>query len=342
MALSSYSLMLLLVLCVSCFFAYSGFGHDFSIIGYKPEDLASHDKLFDLFESWMSKFKKDYESIDKKLKRFEIFKDNLFLIDDINFKENNYWLGLNAFADLTHEEFTKLTESPLNFIYNDVKDIPKSVDWREKGAVTSVKNQGQCGSCWAFSAAAAIEGINQIVTGNLTDLSEQQLIDCDTTSNNGCDGGNMDRAFAYIVSSGGLHKEEDYPYTMKQDTCQWKPDHKEVVTINGYEDVPRNNEESFLKALTNQPLSVAIDASSRHFQFYKGGIFDGLCGTRLNHGVVAVGYGSSHHGTNYIIVKNSWGSSWGENGYIRLKRHTLLPGGRCGIYKMASYPVKIK
>ncbi|KAL9358396.1 hypothetical protein Peur_046519 [Populus x canadensis] len=352
MALSSLSLMFLLAFFFMSFFANSGLARDFSIVGYTPEDLTSGDKIIDLFESWISKHGKIYESIEEKWLRFEIFKDNLFHIDETNKKVVNYWLGLNEFSDLSHEEFknkylglkvdmSERRECSQEFNYKDVMSIPKSVDWRKKGAVTDVKNQGSCGSCWAFSTVAAVEGINQIVTGNLTSLSEQELVDCDNTNNYGCNGGLMDYAFSYIISNGGLHKEVDYPYIMEEGTCEMRKEESEVVTISGYHDVPQNSEESLLKALANQPLSVAIEASGRDFQFYSGGVFDGHCGTQLDHGVAAVGYGSTN-GLDYIIVKNSWGSKWGEKGYIRMKRNTGKPAGLCGINKMASYPTKKK
>ncbi|KAL0322813.1 UNVERIFIED_CONTAM: Cysteine protease XCP2 [Sesamum angustifolium] len=327
--------------------------HDLSIVGYSPDDLTCIDKLINLFESWIDKHGKKYKSLEEKLHRFEIFKDNLKHIDERNKVASNYWLGLNEFADMSHDEFKnmylglktdqlpKRDESHQEFKYRDVESLPKSVDWRKKGAVTRVKNQGSCGSCWAFSTVAAVEGINQIATGNLTELSEQELIDCDTTYNNGCNGGLMDYAFAYIVSKGGIHKEEDYPYLMEEGTCEENRGESEVVTISGYHDVPANDEQSLLKALANQPLSVAIEASGRDFQFYSGGVFDGHCGTELDHGVAAVGYGSSK-GLDYIIVKNSWGPKWGEKGFIRMKRNTGKPAGMCGINKMASFPTKNK
>ncbi|KAL9238334.1 hypothetical protein vseg_012768 [Gypsophila vaccaria] len=323
---------------------------EFSIIGYSPDDLGSEERLHDLFMSWMSRHEKRYSSLEERLQKFEVFVDNLKHIDQRNKQiSGSYWLGLNEFADLSHDEFRKRylglkveqprrTESSEEFAYGDVANIPKSVDWRKKGAVTPVKNQGQCGSCWAFSTVAAVEGINQIVTGNLTSLSEQELVDCDI-SNNGCSGGLMDNAFDFIVANNGLHKEDDYPYLMEEGRCEAKKELMEVVTISGHQDVPENDERSLLKALAHQPLSVAIEASGRDFQFYSGGVFDGHCGTALDHGVAAVGYGSTK-GSDYIIVKNSWGSKWGEQGYIRMRRNNGRAEGMCGIYKMASFPLK--
>ncbi|XP_009390652.2 cysteine protease XCP1-like [Musa acuminata AAA Group] len=344
--------LLLLFFCTVTFFAVA---KDFSIVGYSPEDLASEETLMYLFENWMAKHSKSYASFQEKLRKFGIFKDNLKHIDETNTERKSYWLGLNEFADMSHEEFEHRylglnTDLPKikdvrfkareTFMYEKAANLPRSVDWRKKGAVTPVKNQGGCGSCWAFSTVAAVEGISQIVTGNLTSLSEQELIDCDTTFNHGCKGGLMDYAFAFIIASGGLRTEEDYPYLMEEGTCEEKRGGLElVVTISGYEDVPRNSEESFLKTLAHQPVSVAVEASGRDFQFYRGGIFDGPCGTQLDHGVAAVGYGTSK-GQDYIMVKNSWGPSWGEKGYIRMKRNTGKREGQCGIYKMASYPTK--
>ncbi|KAL1810912.1 hypothetical protein ACET3Z_020977 [Daucus carota] len=345
----------LLVLCFSCAdFAYYALARDFSILGYSPDDLKCTLKLNTLFESWGAEHGKFYESIDDKLHRFEIFKENLMHIDETNKKTRNYWLGLNEFADLSQEEFRNRylglnvdylkkqeESSPEDFIYKDVVSLPKSIDWRENGAVTNVKNQGSCGSCWAFSAVAAVEGINQIVTGNLTSLSEQELVDCDTSLNKGCHGGLMEHAFTYIMTHGGLRKEEDYPYVMKEETCKEKKEQTELVSINGYHKLPKNNEESMLKALAHQPISVGISASGRDFQFYRGGVFDGFCGFRVDHGVTAVGYGTTED-LDYIIVKNSWGPKWGEKGYIRMRRNIGMREGICGIYSLGSFPAKNK
>jgi xylem cysteine proteinase len=152
----------------------------------------------------------------------------------------------------------------------------------------------------------------------------------------------MDYAFKYIAANGGLHTEEAYPYLMDEGTCDHRRRKDDAITISGYEDVPRNNEQALLKALAHQPLSVAIEASGRNFQFYRGGVFDGPCGTDLDHGVAAVGYGTEKKGHDYIIVKNSWGPHWGEKGYIRMKRGAGKRQGLCGINKMASYPTKTK
>jgi xylem cysteine proteinase len=325
---------------------------DFSIVGYAPEDLDNHDRLIKLFEEWVSKYRRAYASFEEKLHRFEVFKDNLKHIDEINKKVSSYWLGLNGFADLTHEEFKASYLGLRREAPNDDRtassfrygggEVPKSVDWRKKGVVTEVKNQGQCGSCWAFSTVAAVEGINAIVTGNLTSLSEQELVDCSTDGNSGCSGGMMDYAFKYIAASGGLGTEEAYPYAMEQGECEQekKKSGAAVVTISGYEDVPPKDEQALVRALAHQPLSVAIEASGRHFQFYSGGVFDGPCGADLDHGVAAVGYGTEKKGQDYVVVKNSWGAHWGEKGYIRMKRGTGKPEGLCGINKMASYPTK--
>uniref|UniRef100_A0A0D3G2E0 Uncharacterized protein n=1 Tax=Oryza barthii TaxID=65489 RepID=A0A0D3G2E0_9ORYZ len=329
--------LLLLCLCGGAACAAGRSGGEFSIVGYSEEDLASHDRLIELFEKWVAKYRKAYASFEEKVRRFEVFKDNLNHIDDINKKVTSYWLGLNEFADLTHDEFKAtylgLTPPPTRsnskhysseeFRYGKMSDgeVPKEMDWRKKNAVTEVKNQGQCGSCWAFSTVAAVEGINAIVTGNLTSLSEQELIDCSTDGNNGCNGGLMDYAFSYIASTGGLRTEEAYPYAMEEGDCD-EGKGAAVVTISGYEDVPANDEQALVKALAHQP-----------------GVFDGPCGEQLDHGVTAVGYGTNK-GQDYIIVKNSWGPHWGEKGYIRMKRGTGKGEGLCGINKMASYPTK--
>lgn len=226
------------------------------------------------------------------------------------------------------------------------ESLPESVDWRAEGAVSEVKNQKMCGSCWAFSATGAVEGVNAIVTGKLVSLSEQQLVDCDTELDHGCHGGLMDRAFDYIIKNGGIDTEEDYPYTAQDGVCDAPRAGRKVVTIDGYEDVPQLDESALLRAVARQPVAVAIEADQRAFQLYAGGVFDAPCGATLNHGVLVVGYGTLNNGTAdlpYWLVKNSWGGVWGDHGYIKLLRSPLGSAagpGQCGIALKASYPTK--
>uniref|UniRef100_A0A0C9RW92 TSA: Wollemia nobilis Ref_Wollemi_Transcript_9441_2227 transcribed RNA sequence n=1 Tax=Wollemia nobilis TaxID=56998 RepID=A0A0C9RW92_9CONI len=319
---------------------------DFSIVNYSDE------RLMGVYEVWLAQHGKAYNGLEEKQQRFEVFKDNWAFINQHNMGKNSYKLGLNKFADLSHEEFKgkylgvrpnatkRLSRSPSpRYLYKNGEELPKSVDWREKGAVTGVKDQGSCGSCWAFSAIAATEGINQIVTDDLISLSEQELVDCDTSYNEGCNGGLMDYAFEFIISNGGIDSEKDYPYTAYDGSCDTYRKNAHVVTIDSYEDVPENDELSLKKAAAGQPISVAIEASGRAFQFYESGVFASSCGTQLDHGVTLVGYGSEN-GADYWIVKNSWGASWGEKGFIRMQRNIKSPNGMCGIAMEASYPIK--
>ncbi|KAK3149313.1 hypothetical protein QOZ80_3AG0215690 [Eleusine coracana subsp. coracana] len=197
------------------------------------------------------------------------------------------------------------------------------------------------GSCWAFSTVAAVEGLNKVQTGRLISLSEQELVDCDVGGNDaGCDGGMMDDAFTFIARRGGLASESGYPYRGADGPCRSAAANRRAAAIRGHEDVPRNNEDALAAAVAHQPVSVALNGGADVFQFYGGGVLDGdECGTDLNHAVAAVGYGTERDGKRYWVMKNSWGKSWGEEGYVRIRRGSRGGEGVCGLAKLPSYPV---
>ena len=234
-------------------------------------------------------------------------------------------MGLNQFSAMTQEEFAEtyltLIVDAADSQIESSDDVSIQVDWTTQGAVTGVKNQGQCGSCWAFSATGGLEGMAKLEVGTLQSFSEQQLVDCAGIlyGNQGCNGGLMDNAFRYVKSK-GIGLEEDYPYVAKKQTC------KKVASdfkIKGFVDI--KNCDALATALTGRPISVAVDATN--WSPYKSGIFSN-CATSLNHGVLLVGATD-----DYWRVKNSWGTTWGESGFVRLSR-----GNTCGICNTASYP----
>ncbi|KAL1568331.1 vignain-like [Salvia divinorum] len=322
---------------------------------FDEAELETEERLWDLYERWRSHHTVS-RSLDDKHKRYNVFKANARYINDFNKLDKSYKLELNKFADMTNLEFRSIYagakvkhnrmfrgDPPANgsCMYENVQSVPTSIDWRKKGAVNPVKDQGKCGSCWAFSTVVAVEGINYIKTKKLVSLSEQQLVDCDIESYNmGCDGGLMDLAFEYIELNGGLTSSKIYPYKANDGVCDHKKEKAIVVSINGYEAVPVNNEGALLKVAANQPVTVSIEAGGHDFQFYSKGVFAGKCGTELDHGVAIVGYGTAVDGTKYWIVRNSWGADWGEKGYVRMKRGIKDKCGQCGIAMEAYYPIK--
>jgi len=226
---------------------------------------------------------------------------------------------------------------------------PSSVDWVSKGGVTPVKNQGQCGSCWSFSTTGALEGAYFVTYGTLPSFSEQQLVDCDTVRNggkdHGCNGGLMDNAFSWIKKNGGLCSEEAYPYvsgtTKTGGTCETTCEVIDKSDVSSWVDVPHKSDDDMMVAIAQQPVSVAIEADQQSFQLYKTGVFSGTCGTNLDHGVLVVGYGSDSSGNDYYRIKNSWGTTWGDDGYIYIGRGSEYNSGQgqCGVLLQASYPV---
>ncbi|OQU83038.1 senescence-specific cysteine protease SAG39 [Sorghum bicolor] len=324
--------------CIGCAVAARDLS---SSTGYGEEAMtARHEK-------WMVEHGRTYKDEAEKARRFQVFKANAAFVDTSNAAAGGkkYHLAINRFADMTHDEFmaryTGFKPLPATgkkmpgFKYANVtlsSEDQQAVDWRKKGAVTDVKNQQKCGCCWAFSAVAAIEGMHQINTGELVSLSEQQLVDCSTNgNNNGCGGGTMEDAFQYVIGNNGIATEAAYPYTAMQGMCQ---NVQPAVAVRSYQQVPRDDEDALAAAVAGQPVSVAVDANN--FQFYKGGVMTAdSCGTNLNHAVTAVGYGTAEDGTPYWLLKNQWGSTWGEEGYLRLQRGV----GACGVAKDASYPV---
>lgn len=222
----------------------------------------------------------------------------------------------------------------VGLIAPQLSSIPSEWDWRDYGVVSPVKNQGTCGSCWAFSSAGAVESAYAIATNkSVVSLSEQELIDC--ASKDGCGGGFMDNAFHWIETHKGLCLEKEYPYIGRDGVCKRCTP---MVRVKDYVDVPKNSHDALLKALLKQPIAIAIEADQYAFQMYRGGVMKGRCGTNLDHGVLLVGYGTED-GDDYWLIKNSWGVEWGDNGYIKILRTHERGPGHCGIYLQASYPV---
>ncbi|OMJ84051.1 hypothetical protein SteCoe_14922 [Stentor coeruleus] len=310
------------------------------LLGKKTSPLLGELELLEKdFNKYIEVYQKSYEQKDY-FKRFQAFIDNSAYIRRHNEKNSSWKMSLNEFADMSPSEFASqylvFTSPPtqsLKLKLSNQVSIPSSIDWRVKGAVTSVKNQGICGSCYAFSSTAAIEGIIAIKTGRLVELSIQQIVDCSKAyGNQGCNGGWMNYAFEYAMKH-EISALNTYKYTGAKQSCQYD---KLLggVKISGYEDVVPYNVKELAAAVSNQPVSISVDATV--WQFYSSGVIDNNCGVSLNHAVVAVGYSMSEKG-DYWILKNSWGPYWGEQGFLKV---AMADGpGLCGINKISSYPI---
>jgi len=304
------------------------------------------------WQAYKSYHTKKYSSSEESLRRL-IWEENLKRVALHNLEaamgKHTYTLAMNEFADLSGEEFAKIvlgscvipkrnSTGAATFLKSPFIQVPTSVDWRDKNLVTPIKDQKQCGSCWAFSTTGSLEGQHSKKTGKLVSLSEQQLVDCSGKFGNfGCMGGLMDNAFRYIKANGGIDTEASYPYEARDGHCRFKP--ADIgATVAGYTDVPEGDEAALTQAIaTVGPISVAIDASHFSFQLYHTGVYyEKRCSsTRLDHGVLAVGYGTED-GQDFYWVKNSWGVSWGQKGYIKMARNRK---NNCGIATQASYPL---
>lgn len=322
---------------------------------YSYDDDGSND-LWNKFQDFRERFNKTYVSVNEFEERYRTFRINLLNILEHNLDPNNkFKLGVNHFTDLTTEEYSKINlgyypySKPLlnygcDIFKPEMEDLLETVDWRKGGAVTPVKDQGHCGSCWTFSATGAIEGAWAVSTGELLDLSEQELVDCATGlkyGSHGCNGGQMDGAFKYVMENGQC-SFSDYPYVSgeteeSEDSCKKCTSR---INISNCNDVEPNNQVALKHAVSMQPVSVAIEADTFYFQSYSSGILDDVkCGTKLDHGVLIVGYGEEN-GELYWLVKNSWSEDWGDEGYIKIARsENENDPGICGIAMQPSFPV---
>ncbi|XP_044969245.1 ervatamin-C-like [Hordeum vulgare subsp. vulgare] len=339
------STLLVLVLALACVV---------SAAAARGEALAARHR----HERWMAKYGRVYADAAEKLRRQEVFAANARHIDAVNRAGNRtYTLGLNHFSDLTNEEFAEKhlgyrhqpgpgglrpeDSSPaaaVNVTDAQLQSTPDSVDWRARGAVTPVKHQGHCGSCWAFAAVAATEGLVQIATGNLISMSEQQVLDC-TGGTSSCKSGYVNAALTYITASGGLQTEAAYAYSAEQGACRsGGASPNSAAAVGVHRSAMLNGDEGALQVLVaGQPVAVAVEAEP-DFHHYKSGVYVGSpsCGQKLHHAVTVVGYGADGGGQGYWVVKNQWGAGWGEGGYMRLTRGN--GGNNCGMATHAYYP----
>jgi C1A family cysteine protease len=296
--------------------------------------FAEESLVFKRFVEFTHKYEKVYSSIEEFQQKFETFKNNLIEVLSKDDFSGDHTVGITKFSDMTKDEFKQqyLTLKVQQGWCSQAKGLkflsapaPATLDWRDKGKVSPIKDQGQCGSCWAFSTVGFLESQNLIKNNNLVTFSEQQLVDCDKDFDQGCNGGLMHTALRYIQAN-GLESDKDYPYKARDLTCSYDKTKTKIQT-NNVQCLENNSDEQIKEYLTNVgPLSIAVDASD--FQMYSSGVLK-CSEAYLNHGVLLVGYGA-----DFWIVKNSWGRNWGESGFVRV---SMQAGKNCGIGTYISY-----
>uniref|UniRef100_A0ACD5TZB5 Uncharacterized protein n=1 Tax=Avena sativa TaxID=4498 RepID=A0ACD5TZB5_AVESA len=357
---SSLTLLTILLIVARCTVSSSLPGATFGT-GHDPV-------MLDRFHRWMSAYGRSYPSPSEKMHRFEVYRRNVDLIDASNrdAERLGYELGENEFTDLTNEEFLAryvgggagagASGGIITTLAGDVaegmvssydgnmttaSDPPRQFDWREHGAVTPAKQQGTCGCCWAFAAAATVESLNKIKGGELVDLSVQELVDCMSADpfRSPCTTGSPDNALDWIKSKEGLLTASEYPYVAKRGKCATSADARRVGKITGVRSVEMLSEEALALAVLETPVAVRIDASGPVFQNYKSGVYKGPCSTSHNHVVTLVGYGVTGAGEEYWILKNSWGQEWGQKGFFFMRRGADGREGLCGVAIFGVYPV---
>ncbi|XP_060537699.1 procathepsin L-like [Pantherophis guttatus] len=323
------------------------------LVSLRTFSTALDPTLEGTWRDWKATHGKEYVQEEESFRR-AVWEENLQMIQDHNKQADlgkyTYWLGMNHFGDLTNEELDKRLHCLLSDVDNvtnvkgitfkssDDPDIPDHVDWRTKGGVTEVKDQGECGSCWSFSATGALEGMHFKKTGKLVSLSEQNLMDCSTEpQNDGCDGGYTHLAFETVRKLGGINSEKSYPYDGKLGSCRYDPQ-ESITRCNSFGQIMENDEKGLQEAVAKiGPISVGIDARSKKFGYYKSGIFrepnDGE--KQTNHAMLIVGYNDSSVGNGYWILKNSWSTLWGEEGYMRLSKGS----NQCNVAEYAVFPI---
>jgi cathepsin L len=341
----------IVALLLGCAFAWD---REYTLDEVHEMDTSAHFKL------WAVAFGRSYSSIEEESQKYLVWLDNLYKVASTNSEDLTFKLKLNQFGDMTPDEFRKYVHGDDGRCFISDDDIankngqdsivlvdtppvnaPASVDWTTKGVVTPVKNQGQCGSCWAFSATGAIECDYAIKTGTLNSLSEQQLVDCAGATYGcfGCNGGQMTGAMRYAAHDGGLCSESEYKYTARNGQCKATSCGTKYDKNTGYTPVTPYSSTALETATVAGCVSIGIEADQTSFQHYSSGVLTGTCGTNIDHGVLVVGYGIS--GTQqYWKVKNSWGATWGMKGYIDICRNCNKNGkdGECGILMEPNVP----